>query len=217
MNKILHKEILIPKVNEYPIEKAQKWAHANYLRARAHVDKKRAKSIKEGFPLRTAEYVVEMTFGKWRLIGPPKGAAKSPLDIVLDYLKPYINPTRWSQPARTTKPPVRSGGFKKQLTLSFLIIYWRQYDPTVVKEENDKINQLLSEFALKEYDLHLDFVLHPDTAESNNSPRLLEIRSKIYLFFIGKPLDISKYQGQSQSDSIRLMDMHLDLQVVARR
>lgn len=198
---ILREEIPIPGVNEFPFERGQKWAKINYARAEHRVDKRRAKEIKDEFPLRTVAYAVEMTFGIWCLTGPSKGKDKSPLDMVLDCLKPYIDEARLGQFKKE---------FKKLMTQSFSSIGWSDYNPARVKEKNDQIKQLLNEFALKEYDLHLNFVLHPDTAESYNSPRMLAIRNKIHLHFTGKPLDMSKYQEPGSS---RRMDMHLDLQV----
>lgn len=202
--KILHKEIPIPMVNEFPFEKGREWAKANYAKAQCHVDEKRAKEIKDEFPLRTTAYAVKMTFGIWCLTGPSKGKDKSPLDTALDSLKPYIDEARLGQFKKQ---------FRKELKQSFSSIGWSDYSPVRVKEKNIKIKQLMNEFALKGYDLHLEFVLHPDTAELYNSLRFLDIRNKIHLHFTGKPLDMSKYQGPGSS---RRMDMHLDLQVTEK-
>lgn len=205
---ILHKEIPIPRVNEFPFEKGQKWAKGSYARTQSQVDEKRAKEFKERLPLGTVEYVKKMTFGIWCLTGPAEGQdtsvqSKSPLDTALDCLKPYIDEARLGQFKKQ---------FRKELKQSFSSIGWSDYNPVRVKEKNIKIKQLVNEFALKGYDLHLEFVLHPDTAEPYNSLRFLAIRNKIHLHFTGKPLDMSKYQGPGSS---RRMDMHLDIQVAS--
>jgi len=60
---ILHKEIPIPKVNEYPFEMGQEWAKRGLAQALRQVPKWRTQWIKEEFPIRTAAYVEQMTFG----------------------------------------------------------------------------------------------------------------------------------------------------------
>lgn len=204
---ILHKEIFIPKVNEYPLERGQKWAKGSYARTQSQVDKQRAKEFKERLPLGTVEYVKKMTFGIWRLTGPSKGQDKSPLDMALDSLKPYIDEARWGQFKKQ---------FRNELKQSFSSIGWSNYNPARVTQKNDQINELLKDFACAGMVIHLEFVLHPDTAEFFNSPRMLEIRSKIREFFTGKPLDKSLYQRPQQADDPRQMDMHLDIQVTEK-
>ncbi|MBA7529488.1 hypothetical protein ES705_21686 [subsurface metagenome] len=124
--KILHKEIPIPMVNEFPFEKGQEWAKINYAKARRQVDEKRAKEIKDEFPLKTVAYAVEMTFGIWCLTGPAGGKGKTPLDTALDCLKPYIDEARLGQFKKQ---------FRKELKQSFSSIGWSDYNPVRVKEK----------------------------------------------------------------------------------
>jgi hypothetical protein len=215
---ILHKEILIPKYNEYPFEKGHLWAKRGYAKALPKVDKRKAKFLKRDFQIRTADYVEKMTFGKWRLIGPPYqynvGAAPrgrpnegehigSPLQIVLDCLKPYIS--IWG------KFRVE---FVYQIGEAFKVIHNSDYLPDIVKDRNEWIPKLLAKSANK-VSIKLDFVLHPETMESYNSPRFLEMRSKIWEHFTGEGLDKNDYIPVTTPIPGRpiQMEMHLELSI----
>lgn len=199
-------KIPIPKVNEYPFDKA------------------RAKFINEDLLINTADYCEQMTFGEYRLTGPSSGRDKSPLETVLECLRPYIIKAKWGQ----FKPK-----FTKQLKRAFTYICTSDYEPTSVKEMNDWINtgrldapapihHLLAEFALhgepvqgepvKGFVPHLDFVLHPETAEYYSSPAMLAIRSRIW-GYAGITLDLNKYNQPPRPGSPRQMEMYLSLEI----
>jgi len=199
-------KITIPAVNEIPFERVEKWAKEYYRKAKAQVSRQRAKKIKEELPIEMAAYCEKMTFGKWRLFGPPAGrpAKESPLETVLECLEPYIKDSHWKQ-----FKPKFTAQLKKP---SFTAICNADYDPSMVKEVNERINQTLKEFALKGYDLHLEFVLHPQTAEYYSSPAMLEIRSGIWEHF-GIKIDRSKLRQSPGPGRPRQMAMHFVLSV----
>lgn len=200
-------QIFVPGVNEYPHEKSEKWAHKSLACARFKVDKKRVKDVKARMPLKTAHYAIEMTFGKWRLMGPRGDEAKSPMDKVLDLLKPVIIPAKW---------PEFKKQFKKKLLQQFEIIGWFKYATERIDKVNARINQLISEFISKEISVSLNFIPHPETSESFYSERLVALRSKIHLEFTGKELDTSKLKPPIEPNSPTQMDMHLDLEVTKK-
>lgn len=210
MKEILRKNVSIkvpiPGVNEYPFEKAERWAKGYYHKARTQVSRRRAKEIKEQLPVKTADYCEKMTFGLWRLIGPPPGrpAKEAPLETTLEYLKPHTKPSKWGQ----FKPK-----FTKQLEQSFTAICNSDYNPAMVKEVNNSINQLLAKFAGEKVIIHLDFVLHPKKVEYLYSQRLLGITSRIWERLARIKLDLSKYSQPPRLHSPRQMEMHLDLSI----
>jgi hypothetical protein len=196
---MLHKEIFIPKVNEYPFEMGYEWLKRGYTKLLLLGDEQRAN-------IETADYVEKMTFGKWRLIGSSSShpdVTAGPLDTTLECLKPYMSD--WGKFRRE---------FTRELKITFEAICNSNYLPAMVKEMNDRINQLLGRFA-KEVIIHLDFVLHLETLESYDSPRFLELRSRIYEHYTGNPLDLSKYPHVTTPIPGRpcQMDMHLDLSI----
>lgn len=207
-------QVFIPKVNPYPYEKAKRWASKTLAMAQDKVNKEKLKNIKDSLPLKTANYAVEMTFGKGRLLSPSEDQEKSPMDMILDLLKPIIDRTRWGK---------FRWQFRKKLLQQFEIIGWFKYDMERIAKANGRINQLVTEFIKQDVVTfktggasHLDFVPHPTTMEYFNSSRLLELRSKIYLHFTGKPLDLSKFQQNPLPKTPRQMDMHLDLQITKK-
>lgn len=80
-------------------------------------------------------------------------------------------------------------------------------------------------------DSHLDFVIHRETAEFHNSPRLSNLWTKIYDYFLGPPAVTVRPAGElkedetvaekkpseyiSSLDKVIYLDMHLDIQVSA--
>lgn len=215
MQEARHWQIFIPAVNEYPFEKAKSWSYKTYAQSKAQVDKKRVPDIKARMPLKTAHYTIEMTFSKWCLIGPSERQAKSPMEQVLDLLKPVIEPEKW---------PEFKKQFKKKLLQQFEIIGWFKYATERIDKVNARINQLISEFVApplagyrhgvnNDVTVRLDFVPHPETSESFYSSRLVELRSKIMEHFTGQPLDAKPSQ---QMAGLIQMDMHLDLKITKK-
>ena len=211
-NGFIVKEILIPKINQYPFEKADEWGKRGLAKALARVDKRRAEKITADLPIETAAHCEKMTFGDYRLTGPASGRDKSPLDVVLDCLEPHIIQGKWGKFRRE---------FTRQLTLSFTAICNSDYNQVRVNQMNDSINQLLREFIIHPAPIHrgearlygrLEFVLHPETAESYSSPDMFKLRSLIWEHF-GIRLDPSQYQISSEliPGRPRQMDMHLAL------
>jgi hypothetical protein len=199
------KKITIPAINEYPFEKVEKWAKGYYRKAETQVDSQRAKKIKDSLPIEMASYDVKMTFGFWRLMGPAFGRPdkEAPLTVALDFIKPYAIKSQWGQ----IKPK-----FAKQLRTAFKAICNSDYNPEMVKEVNKDIADLLATFAKE---VSCQFVLHPETAESYDSPKILGIRSKIWEHFTGKPLDLSLYPTEAVPIPGRpiQMEMYLDISV----
>lgn len=203
-----HWQIFVPGVNEYPHERSEKWAHKSLTCARAKVDKKRVPDVKARLPLKTAHYAIEMTFGKWRLMGPHGDEAKSPMDMVLDLLEPVIKKDGWKEFKKQ---------FKKKLLQQFEIIAWFKYATERIDKVNVRINQLISEFVNQDVSVSLNFIPHPNTGESFYSERLVNLRSKIMEHFTGQALDTSKSKPPIEPNSPVQMDMHLDLEVTKKK
>lgn len=324
---LTHLKVFIPRYNEYPLDKAQKWADKYYARARhisghrrqairtqqavkekvinplfktfermlnknfvsrsgltardilnkmkESLDKKGgrkyldklemayrktdgvpAKYIKDRLPLGAANYAQKMTFGIWRLTGPLDKTGKGALNIVLDWLTGVTATPKFlrrqdevvaGSPELITTP-ARPGRFRMQLRSylmhAFALICQSNYQAEVIKEQNDRVNQLMNKFIRKDFVpfttagakrspddhrgglSHLDFVLHPETAELFNSSRLNEIRNKINAFFLGNqaiPLPRSVvFDKVKPSNFIGHplqpihLDMHLDLQITKK-
>lgn len=214
---ILHKEILIPKYNEYLFEEGQKWADRGYAQALLKVDKWQIEYLKRDFQIRAADYVEKMTFIKWRLTGPGQCQDKSPLDTLLEYLKPYIpnwGKFRWN--------------FADHLKEAFKAIHNFNYLPSMVKDRNGWINTVLAAYCHAELvsasletpkqvrgDISCHFVPHPETVESYDSPRFLEMRSLIWKHYTGEGYDLTKYVPVTTPIPGRpcQMEMHLDLSI----
>jgi hypothetical protein len=198
-------KIIIPKYNEYPVEETEKWAQAYYRRARAQVDWRKAEKIKDGLPIEKADHAEKMTFIFWRLFGPLPGhpAKEAPLEMLLEYLQPHISD--WKKFKRE---------FTHHMEKAFEAIHNSNYLPAMIQDRNNWLNQLLKESA-KEVNIHLEFISHPDTAESYDSPRILEMRSRIWKYYTGKPLDLTKFVPLTNPIPGRpiQMEMHLDLSI----
>jgi primosomal replication protein N len=208
-------KIIVPAVNEYPFEKGHEWAKRSYASSLSQVNKRKIQFLERDFQIRTADYVEKMTFGLWRLIGPPSGHStkEAPLDIVLETLKPHIIKGKWGQFRRE---------FIRHFKPSFIGIHNSNYLSDMVKDRNDHMNELVNRFTREDVvqfspdgASHMDFVLHPETVESYNSPRCLEIRSRIWDHFAGKPLDMNDHSQVTTPIPGRpcQMEMHLDIQV----
>jgi hypothetical protein len=201
-------KITIPAINELPFEKAEEWAKDYFRRVQIRASSKRIKKVKEWLPIETADYAVKMTIGLWRLIGPTKGCPdkEAPLAIVLDFAEPYIIKSKWGQ----FKPKLT-----KQLRLAFTAICNSNYNPEMVKEMNNDINDLLTKLVQGAV-IRFEFILHSETAESYDSLRILGIRSKIWEHFTGKPLDLNLYPTNAVPIPGRpiQMEMHLDISVI---
>lgn len=204
-----HWEAFIPGVNEYPYEKAQKWAQGSLARSKAQQDNEvKVKHTQEKLPRKTANYAIEMTFGKWRLMGPRGDETKSPMEQVLEYLKPVIDSSRWKEFKKQ---------FKKKLLQQFEIIGWFNYAADRIDKVNGRINQLIGEFLSSDVSVSLNFVPHPTTAESFYTKRLVELRSKIMEHFTSQPLEAKSSQQMAGSQTPIQMDMHLDLEVIRKK
>jgi len=185
-------KILLPALNEYPISKAKRWAKWIYHQIQAKISRRGARKRKQILPIDTADYTVQMTFGLWRLIGPPSEGIKSPLQRVLELVMPEIVPTRRGVFRRK---------FVKLMKLAFEAICDADYDPAMVREMNEWIDNLLSEFTREVGRVKLSFVPLPETAESYSSDRFFEIRSRIWEHFTGRALDRSMYSPEPATPS----------------
>ncbi|MDI6789043.1 MAG: hypothetical protein QME51_11785, partial [Planctomycetota bacterium] len=108
--------------------------------------------------------------------------------------------------------PERLGRFRSQLhnllKKAFRWICTSNYRPDAIKRWNDEINQLATDFREERFApfttggaSHIDFVIHPTSAEFRQSPRFNAIRQKIYRFFFGEPLHglIDRFAGLTAS------------------
>lgn len=217
----------------------------NLERAHRKIDGVPAKYIKDRLPLGAANYAQKMTFGIWRLTGPLDKTGKGALNIVLDWLTGITTTPKFlrkQDEAAAGSPelittPGRQGRFNRQLRSylmhAFALICQSNYQTEVLKEQNDRVNQLINKFIRKDFVpfttaglSHLDFVLYPETAELSNSSRSNEIRNKINEFFLGKkaiPLPRSVTFGKVKPSNFIghllqpiHLDMYLDLQVTKK-
>jgi hypothetical protein len=204
-----------------------------------------AKRIKDKLPLGAAEYAKEMTFGNWRLIGPEKPKGRNPLNIIQNWLtggEITTTDLRKKRDELLSGAPLslvkakQPGRFivklRAQLMRSLSLISKANYGPEQIQEENTVLNQLITEFARPGFcpfspggASHIDFVIHPETAEFYFSPLLNEVRNKINRFFLGTEpdtyLDPAIAEGKNPADFIGrsghplVIDMHLDIQISA--
>ena len=171
------------------------------------VDGISAKNIRDKLPLGAADYCLKMTFGPWRLTGPPNDTTKSPITLtenfltseqdILEFLRDkdrLIN----GKPTFITEPQNR-GRFKMEfhnrLMRGFNNICELNYSPDVIKEENEAINQLTNNFLSDKFvrfdsggGSHIDFVIIPESVMPYDSPMICDIKYKIYHYFLGEKM-----------------------------
>jgi len=128
-------KIPIPAVNEYPLKDVKHWAKKAYAHARRQVHWRKAKKIKETMPIETAAYAEDKVFGNWRLVAPDGPGKISPLQQVITLIRDEIVPTRWGEFRRK---------FIREMKICFNAICDADYDPKMVDEVNQRLNQLLS-------------------------------------------------------------------------
>jgi hypothetical protein len=193
-------KIPIPALNEYLLKDMKRWAKNAYAHARRQVDWKKAKKIKGIMPIETAAYAEDKVFGNWRLVAPDGPDKISPLQQVITLIRDEIVPTRWGEFRRN---------FVREIKIDFNAICESDYDPKMVDEVNQRLNQLVSQYEHTVGRVKLNFVLEPETAEFYSSERLLGIRSRIWERFTGKPLDLSIFRNPTAAG--RQMAMFLVL------
>jgi len=128
-------KILIPAYNDYPLKDIHRWAKKVYHQVYIKVGWRKAKKIKGIMPIETAAYAEDKVFGNWRLVAPVGANGRSPLQQALTWLRDEIVPTRWGEFRRK---------FVRELKLAFNAICDSDYDPKMVDEVNQRLNQLLS-------------------------------------------------------------------------
>jgi len=158
-------KIRIPALNEYPIKDIKHWAKQVYHQVRIKVHWRKAQKIKEMMPIETAAYAERKVFGNWRLVAPSRPDEKSPLQRVIEWLQDHIVPTRWGRFRRA---------FVKEIKIGFNAICDADYDPAMVDEVNQRLNQLLAKFTRTTPRRHtprppIDIGVHP-SQEGNKSP-----------------------------------------------
>jgi hypothetical protein len=202
-------KIPIPALNEYLLKDMKRWAKNAYAHARRQVDWKKAKKIKGIMPIETAAYAEDKVFGNWRLVAPDGPGKISPLQQVITLIRDEIVPTRWGEFRRN---------FVREIKIDFNAICESDYDPKMVDEVNQRLNQLLSEFTRYKDGVRINFILKPETAEDRSSLKNLTIMSGIWMRWTGKPLDFSQFIKPPGAPPIcRQMEMYLDLSVTKLR
>ena len=219
------RQIPIPAVNEYLLKDMKHWAKMAYHKARVQVSRRRAQKIKEIMPIETAAYAEDKVFGNWRLVAPDGPGKISPLQQVITFIRDEIVPTRWGEFRQK---------FVCELKLCFNAICDSDYDPAMVDEVNQRLNQLLAQYTRwattpqppllrgsngenPPYQrgtkgVVINFVLKPETAEDRSSLRFLTIRSGIWMRWTGVPLDFSQFIKPPGAKPIcRQMEMYLEL------
>jgi hypothetical protein len=221
-------KILIPALNEYPLKNIKHWVKQVYHQARIKVGWRKAKKIKQTMPIETAAYAEDKVFGNWRLVAPDGPDKISPLQKVITLIRDEIVPTRWGQFRRE---------FVREIKIDFNAICESDYDPKMVDEVNERLNQLLSKYTRwattpqppllrgsngenPPYQrgtkgVVINFILKPETAEDRSSLKNLTIMSGIWMRWTGKPLDFSQFIKPPGAKPIcRQMEMYLDLSVM---
>jgi hypothetical protein len=207
-------KIPIPALNEYLLKDMKRWAKNAYAHARRQVDWKKAKKIKGIMPIETAAYAEDKVFGNWRLVAPDGPDKISPLQQVITLIRDEIVPTRWGEFRRN---------FVREIKIDFNAICESDYDPKMVDEVNERLNQLLSQYTRwanptgslrgretteaismnqdchaptsvgARNDISCHFILKPETAEDRSSLKNLTIRSGIWMRWTGVPFDFTQF------------------------
>jgi hypothetical protein len=79
------------------------------------------------------------------------------------------------------------------MKVCFNAICESDYDPSMVDEVNQRLNQLLAQYTCYADGVKINFVLKPETAEDYSSLKNLTIRSGIWERWTGKPLDFTQF------------------------
>jgi len=210
-------KILIPALNEYPLKNIKHWVKQVYHQARIKVGWRKAKKIKQTMPIETAAYAEDKVFGNWRLVAPDGPDKISPLQKVITLIRDEIVPTRWGQFRRE---------FVREIKIDFNAICESDYDPKMVDEVNERLNQLLAQYTRqsplpplirgeRKGGLKINFILKPETAEDRSSLKNLTIMSGIWMRWTGKPLDFSQFIKPPGAKPIcRQMEMYLVLRCI---
>ena len=243
------RQIPIPALNEYPLKDVKHWAKSAYSKARRQLHWRRAKKKKVIMPIETAAYAEDKVFGNWRLVAPSADGEKSPLQQAIEWLRPFIEIASLPLVARNdviarsgatkqSQVPTRWGEFRRkfvcEIKIDFNAICDSDYDPAMVDEVNQRLNQLIGTYLHRRQeschaelvsasietpkqvrgDISCHFVLRPETAEDYSSLRFLTIRSGIWMRWTGVPLDFSQFIKPPGAKPIcRQMEMYLDMQV----
>jgi hypothetical protein len=141
-------------------------------------------------------------------------------------IRDEIVPTRWGEFRRK---------FIRELKLCFNAICESDYDPAMVDEVNQRLNELLGKFVISSGQTHgsaptvttvgaprwtsgrpvVSFVLKPETAEDRSSLKNLTIMNGIWMRWTGVPLDFSQFiKPEGASPICRQMEMYLELSIM---
>jgi len=214
-----------------------------------------AEQIKAKLPLSAVYYTEKMSFGPWVLAGPlnPKPdhlaikpyTGKSALSIIVGWFSGDVLIPEYlrsqddlitGQPCLITRPSkLRKFQMELQTRLRRAVshIQTANYAPEVVRQENDRTNQLVDSYRKPDIvsfqtdgPSHLHFIVHPQTAELRNGLKITTLRNQISQYFLGKdakPIEpVFLPEGQKSADFIGkyghsiLVDMYLDLQVTIK-
>jgi len=221
----LNAEQIIRKKRNYLFSKE---AYENYIKK---LSPQRIEQILENIPLNAAKYAAKMTFGDWRLEGA--------LKIILGWLggnKKITSALRNQDKLIQGEPvlitlPERAGEFKIKLRALLKrmldIIQHAHYDPKVITEENDRLNQFVDSYS-PEFVVSIKWVVIPDTGTPADSTEVKEIVYEIYSSFIGEekakdirrtsietvyhyPLNPAEYIGNPGKKAY--FDMFLDIRI----
>ena len=219
-------------------------AYENYIKDFSNEDITR---IIEELPQKSADSARKKVFGDWRLAGPLSPDSKSALEIIIGWLdgnKKIVKFLRAQDKLLQGKPvqvipPERVGEFKLKLRTLLKrvlgIIQCAHYAPSVVQEQNDRLNQLVNTYLGSDFvpfttggASHIDFIVVRESVIPADSTEVKEIVYEIYSSaeceekakklratwiekdYLTKP-DPNEYIGNP--DKQAYFNMYLDIQV----